>query len=162
MTYTDYLQHWGILGQRWGQKNGPPYPLGSSQMNAAERRADRKDARWAKRKYNKIYKKAYNASEKEMRAVVKELDRTIQKFASNRKLSKTYINAYNRKMAEIMNKNLSDLRAPSGKVVKFIAKRGELGVHIGLADEGYDMSQVKSGIYSSGRIAYKKKVVDKV
>lgn len=37
-TYNDYLQHWGILGMKWGKRNGPPYPLSSSQMNASERR----------------------------------------------------------------------------------------------------------------------------
>ena len=27
MTYTEYLCHHGILGQKWGKKNGPPYPI---------------------------------------------------------------------------------------------------------------------------------------
>lgn len=27
--YRDYLAHHGIKGQRWGVRNGPPYPLGS-------------------------------------------------------------------------------------------------------------------------------------
>ncbi len=34
-----YLYHHGILGQRWGRKNGPPYPLGSSDHSASEKRA---------------------------------------------------------------------------------------------------------------------------
>lgn len=33
------LQHHGILGQKWGQKNGPPYPLGASNHSAAEKKA---------------------------------------------------------------------------------------------------------------------------
>ncbi len=37
-TYNDYLQHWGILGMKWGKRNGPPYPLSSSQMNSSERK----------------------------------------------------------------------------------------------------------------------------
>lgn len=34
-----YLYHHGILGQRWGKKNGPPYPLDSQDHSAAERKA---------------------------------------------------------------------------------------------------------------------------
>lgn len=35
----DYLEHHGILGQKWGHKNGPPYPLDQSDYSAAERKA---------------------------------------------------------------------------------------------------------------------------
>lgn len=42
------LYHHGILGQKWGQRNGPPYPLSSSDHSAAERKA------------NKMLQRAYN------------------------------------------------------------------------------------------------------
>lgn len=32
------LYHHGITGQKWGQKNGPPYPLSASQKSSAERK----------------------------------------------------------------------------------------------------------------------------
>lgn len=35
----DYLMHHGILGQKWGKVNGPPYPLGAGDHSAAENRA---------------------------------------------------------------------------------------------------------------------------
>ena len=33
----DYLEHHGILGQRWGQLNGPPYPLTNSGHSSKEK-----------------------------------------------------------------------------------------------------------------------------
>lgn len=35
----DYLSHSGILGQKWGQKNGPPYPLGQKTHDSVTRTA---------------------------------------------------------------------------------------------------------------------------
>lgn len=39
--WRDYLalQHHGILGMKWGHRNGPPYPLGASDHSASEKKA---------------------------------------------------------------------------------------------------------------------------
>ena len=36
--YSDELYHFGILGQKKGVRNGPPYPLGAGDHSAAEKR----------------------------------------------------------------------------------------------------------------------------
>lgn len=32
------LYHHGVIGQKWGEKNGPPYPLSEGQKSAAEKK----------------------------------------------------------------------------------------------------------------------------
>lgn len=146
------LYHHGILGQRWGIRRTPE-ELGH---------LSREDRRFAKRKSGKITAQAQKAVQPQLRAYQHELVQQPGAYKSNGKLSAATINAYNRRMAELMTQQVSDMRSPSGKVLKFVAKRGEIGVFMALADEGYDMSQLRQGIYGSGRIAYRKTVVDSV
>lgn len=37
--YSTELCHHGILGQRWGKKNGPPYPLDAEDHSSSEKKA---------------------------------------------------------------------------------------------------------------------------
>lgn len=37
--HKNYLKHHGIRGQRWGKRNGPPYPLGPGDHSASEKKA---------------------------------------------------------------------------------------------------------------------------
>ena len=59
-------------------------------------------------------------------------------------------------MAELMSRKISEIRAPSGRMVSFVAKRGEIGVFMALSNYGYDPDQYRQGIYGDGRIAYRK------
>lgn len=152
------LYHHGILGMHWGIRRYQNED--GSLTSAGRRRLERKDTKWAKKNYNKIYKQTYKASKREVADVVRELNQSIRMRNADGKISMTYANAYNQRLAEIMSRNASDIRSPSGRTIQFVAKRGAVGVHMALADEGYDMSQLKRGVYGSGRIAYRKTHVD--
>ena len=121
----------------------------------------KKDAKWVKKKSDKVTEQARRKSSKELNRYADELLRNPNSVNKSGKLSSSAINAYNKKMADLMSQSVSNLRSPSGKVVQFIAKRGEIGVMMALADEGYNMAQLRNGVWASGRVAYKKTVLDK-
>lgn len=154
------LRHYGTKGMRWGIRRYQN-PDGSL-TPAGRKRLEKADYKWAKKNTDKITAKAKKASQKELDAYGKELLKLPNAINANGKLSAQTVNAYNRKMAELMSKKTSDIRAPSGRVVSFVAKRGEIGVFMALSNSGYDPSQYKQGVYSSGRIAYKKDHANKI
>lgn len=152
MISVPELYHHGILGQKWGIRRTPE-ELGH---------LTRKDQRWVKRKNEKITKKAKKESSKELRQYQKELLRKKGAYKKGGSISAATMNAYNQRMAELMSEKVSNIRSPSGKLVQFVAKRGEVGVYMALADEGYNMQQLKNGVFGSGKIAYRKTVVNQV
>lgn len=155
MPSNNELCHHGIIGMKWGVRR---YQNPDGSLTAAGKRRqakiEQKDSQWAKKNYDKIYNKAYKSSKKELTRYVDD------ELSKSEKIGKNLINDYNKKLAELMNKSANGIQAPSGRVVQWVAKRGEVGVHMALTDRGYDMSQLRNGVYSSGKIAYKKKAVD--
>lgn len=155
LTSNGELYHYGIRGMKWGIRR---YQNPDGSLTAAgQKRLAKKDAKWAKKNMDKITQKAQKKSAKELSKYSKELMKLPDAVNKDGKLSSKTINAYNRKMAELMNEKVSGISAPSGRVVQFVAKRGEIGVHMALTSDGYDMNQFKNGIYGSGKIAYKNK-----
>ena len=148
---SEMIEHHGILGQKWGVRRTPAQ-LGN---------LSKKDANWVKKKSEKITEQARRKSSKEMSRYANEILRSPGAVNKSGKLSSSAINAYNKKMAELMSQSDSKIRSPSGKVVQFVAKRGEVGVMMALVDEGYNMAQLRNGVWASGRVAYKKTVLDK-
>lgn len=149
---SNELRHYGVLGMRWGIRKQRERSGG----------LDRQDRRWVRKNSDKITRKAMKQTSREMYEYGKELMRDPNAHNKSGKLSASTINAYNRKMASLMNEQVSGLTSPSGKTVSFVAKRGEIGVMMALADQGYNMDRIKNGVYTSGKVAYKNTVLDKM
>ena len=132
--------------RRYQNEDGTLTPAGQNHYK-------KQDDRWVKKKSDKIYNQTYKKSQKEM-------DRFVKKDMKGMK-GATAVNTYNRKLAEVMRNKTSDIRSPpSGKVIEWVAKRGEVGVYMALADQGYNINQLKNGVWASGRVGYKQSTVD--
>lgn len=69
LFYSDELWHHGVMGMSWGERNGPPYPLGGLDKKVARAEAKRKKAR------ERALEKARKAAKKKRKAEARDARR---------------------------------------------------------------------------------------
>lgn len=93
-----YIMHHGILGQKWGKRNGPPYPLSGGRYSKAEKKAiykqrNNKNSIYNKRHFDEVLKKNTTT----LSTLSYNPDRTKDTdmfYATHTKLDKHYYNAF--------------------------------------------------------------------
>lgn len=93
---SNYLMHHGILGMKWGHRNGPPYPLGASDHSASEKKAgwmqslrDKSEAKKKAKKRAAAIEKAKKtrAENEKQKRLEKEYEEKRQKILRSGKAS---------------------------------------------------------------------------
>ena len=89
-NYNDYreyeLSHHGILGQKWGKRNGPPYPLDVGDHSTSEKKAGWKKSLEQNVRINKRISNAQKAAGLEKR--IDKLERKTQTESRQAKIDK--------------------------------------------------------------------------
>lgn len=76
---SEYLKHHGILGQKWGRKMGPPYPLDAGDHSATEKKEGYKKSLGGGRNES-----MYDRHEKKQQRIEKKYDKKIAKNEKSR------------------------------------------------------------------------------
>lgn len=81
------LSHHGILGQKWGRRNGPPYPLSAGRHSASEKKAGyQKSIGGSGGTYGKIKRKKPNPIE---RSMINSTQKRLEKINSKKQNKNT-------------------------------------------------------------------------
>lgn len=103
----DVIEHYGIEGQKWGVRNGPPYPLERKRMSASEKRAQKLEDKNKQRAYLSKRDKAKIVLDKSDDLSIEELRQAITRIELEEKL-KTFNTEKDRREAKnIVEKSLA-------------------------------------------------------
>lgn len=108
----DWIKHHGIMGQKWGQRNGPPYPLDASDHSAAEKKAAKygSKADKAEKKSAKYLVKAGKAQKGGLFGLIKPNEKKAAKYMIKSGKESLKAQKYKTK-ADKINKELADEKA---------------------------------------------------
>ena len=98
---SNYLAHHGILGMKWGRKNGPPYPLSASDHSAAEQKAGWRKSLGSGRNEELYGKKAKKISDKYDKKLAKSQKKDEHILSEREEYRQRKINKYYKKITKV-------------------------------------------------------------
>ena len=135
-----YLMHHGILGQRWGKKNGPPYPLSAGAHSASEKKAGWRESLAENRYLKKQTKKLNNQDRLEVKATHKlnvtegKIKRQVSKNLSNMLSGKQPDMEKYRQLLDERRVNRMDLEKAKNVTKNLLLEMSNKGYHISHVD----------------------------
>lgn len=118
------LVHHGVEGQKWGVRNGPPYPIVSDRQ---KKKISKVDSKWLSKNKKRITKYVEKNSRKTINKNTKVIDKKYKKDSRWKGTIDEFKQVQNERdeavkemIRSVLNTNLSDLKAPSGRTVRFV------------------------------------------
>ncbi len=155
MTYiskdqTNYLAHHGVLGQKWGKKNGPPYPLDAGDHSESEKKAGWQksiDDAYTKKKKPKKLQKELNKLDKDQSKHLYERNRAEELEKWQERLRNKDIRKHGRNSKQALKRESKIAKyAERKQIAEYKLKRSEQETWKLLAEatkSGYDVHSEK-------------------
>lgn len=155
-TNEDYLAHHGILGQKWGVKNGPPYPLSGGDYTRLEKekigreRRLNKYSRYNKKHYDTVLKKGSEI--KTLTFDPNRTDNTDMFYAATNKIDEHHYKAFFDKKAPTTLYDKKGNAVGTGEAYKFsITNKAVKDLKVASEDSGIKAFEK---LYSTDRDFY--------
>lgn len=104
----EFLSHHGILGQKWGKLNGPPYPLGKGDHSSSEKQAASNAGIKVGEASHERYKRAFGTNKDHKKSNAEKITNSTSNIVDNMKSINRSMNAHKSRANQVDLSKYSD------------------------------------------------------